>query len=207
MPADPLFVTTVEELTRLSGHSYRTVRGRLEAAGVEPCAVEGRRTLYPAGRAIRALFEGDSVHGAAQARFYRDAEELLLRRLPRDLFAVGGFLHCLLADCAESLGLRDDEQVIRAVGICAMAYTSHAAFAAGVDDRDRDDGRPLAELPVWDAIVEAGGTAALAERLRAENAPATRARVAPLAEAEGMVAQFARRHVTPDVTLPAPEKA
>jgi len=49
---------TISDLCRWTGLVYRTIRGRLEAAGITPTRTEGRSIYYDSIKALQAIYGG-----------------------------------------------------------------------------------------------------------------------------------------------------
>lgn len=96
MPRDnntPAHFLTVEDLTRLSGRTYRTVRDRISTLAPETPRAKGRGSLYDSRKALALIFSdgGDpddldlSQERAALARMQRSKLELEVGKLRGEL--------------------------------------------------------------------------------------------------------------------------
>ncbi len=139
---------SLSELAALTGKTWRTIRSRLQAAGVEPIGHEGRSDLFDSVRALDAIFEIDR---AKVGELNLQAERAALARAQREK------LECDAAVRAgELLPLaqvqRDVGEMITACRSRLLAVPNHVAQILTVEDGGRIT--PLVREKIHEALSE-----------------------------------------------------
>lgn len=113
---------TLEELSRATGRTYRTVVRRLEEHGIRPTGKRGRSCLYDSTAALEAIYQARTDERRPEDNPFPSVAAALV-------YEASGLIACLLAESPE-LKL-SAEQITRVLVAVEYAVIARAAEEAG----------------------------------------------------------------------------
>jgi hypothetical protein len=147
--------TTLEELARASGHTYRTVTKRLKNAGIEPIRQTAKSAIYPANAAARAVLVGGE-DGDFLVKKLSEHEEFIGKFITPALFRAGSpFISILTGHLCADRGLSKVD-AMETASIALLAYM-HAINAFFGRDAPNDPGLNHVIPPPFCELSKYGG--------------------------------------------------